>query len=185
MQQSHDTPPVVGARELFLAFTSITLTSFGGAIFWARRALVEQKRWLSDPEFVELLALAQLLPGASGVNLSVLVGYRYGRVRGALAALAGFLAAPFAVIMVLGFLHREFGDVPVVRSALTGMAAVAVGLLLATAARMIVVLQRQWLPWIFVGAAFVGIGVMRWPFVTVVGVLAPIAVAVLWKERRA
>jgi chromate transporter len=184
MQQPTDSPRV-GAIELFAAFTRITLTSFGGALFWCRRAIVERHRWLTEHEFVEILALAQLLPGANGVNLAVLIGYRFDGVRGAFASLAGCLAAPFAVIMALGLLHRQFGELPVVHAALTGMSSVAVGLLIAMAARMVIVLQRRWLPWIFVALAFTGVGVMRWPFLAVVGVLAPFAIAASWKERNA
>ena len=183
MQQPHDLPARVGPRDLFLAFTRITLTSFGGALFWSRRAIVERHRWMTEHEFVEVLALAQLLPGANGVNLAVLIGYRFDRVRGALAALAGFLLAPFAVIMALGLLHRQFGELPAVHAALTGMSAVAVGLLLAMAGRMVVVLPRRALPWVFVVLAFVAVGVLRWPFLAVVGALAPFAIASSWKGR--
>jgi chromate transporter len=182
MQQHTEPPRRVGARDLFLAFTGITLSSFGGALFWSRRAIVERHRWLTEHEFVEILALAQLLPGANGVNLAVLIGYRFDGVRGAFASLAGFLAAPFAVIMALGLLHREFGELPAVHGALAGMSAVAVGLLLAMAGRMVVVLPRHWLPWIFVVLAFVAVGVMRWPFLAVVGALAPFAIAASWRE---
>ena len=175
--------PQVGPRKLFVTFTHITLSSFGGALFWSRRALVEQHRWLTEQEFVEILALAQLLPGANGVNLAVLVGYRFGSWSGAFASLAGFLAAPCVVIMTLGILHQRYGELPLVHAALTGMAAVAIGLLLAMAARMVVVLQRRALPWVFVAATFVGVGVMRWPFLAVVGALAPFAIAAAWKGR--
>ena len=183
MQQPSTAPRQVGARELFLAFTTITLSSFGGALFWSRRAIVERYGWLSEHEFVEILALAQLLPGANGVNLAVLIGYRFDGVRGAFAALAGFLAAPFAVIMTLGLLHRRFGELPIVHAALTGMSAVAVGLLLAMAARMVVVLPRRVMPWVFVALAFVAVGVLRWPFLAVVGALAPFAIAASWRGR--
>jgi chromate transporter len=183
MQQPTDAARRVGAGDLFFAFTRITLASFGGALFWSRRAIVERHRWLTEHEFVEILALAQLLPGANGVNLAVLIGYRFEGVRGAFAALAGFLAAPFVVIMTLGLLHRQFGDLPVVHAALTGMSAVAVGLLLAMAARMVVVLPRRWLPWLFVIVAFAAVGVMRWPFLAVVGALSPFAIAASWKGR--
>jgi chromate transporter len=183
MQHSADSQRRVGARDLFVAFTGITLTSFGGALFWSRRAIVERHRWLSEHEFVEIVALAQLLPGANGVNLAVLIGYRFDGVRGAFASLAGFLAAPFAVIMTLGLLHRQFGELPIVHAALSGMSAVAVGLLLAMAARMVIVLQRRWLPWMFVCLTFAGVGVMRWPFLAVVGALAPFAIVASWKGR--
>ena len=173
----------VAPLELFLTFTRITLSSFGGALFWSRRALVEQHRWLTEQEFVEILALAQLLPGANGVNLAVLIGYRFGGWSGAFASLAGFLAAPCVVIMTLGILHHHYGELPLVHAALTGMSAVAIGLLLAMAARMVVVLRRRALPWAFVVSTFVGVGVMRWPFLAVVGALAPFAIAAAWKGR--
>lgn len=174
----------VSTLDLFLVFSRITLTSFGGALFWSHRALVEQHRWLTEVEFAETLALAQLLPGANGVNLAVLVGYRFGGWRGALAALGGFLAAPCGVIALLGLLHNRYGELPLVHAALTGMSAVAVGLLIATAMRMVVVLQRRLLPWAFAVITFTAVGVMRWPFLAVVGVLAPFAIAAAWKDKR-
>jgi chromate transporter len=177
-------PLRVTALDLFLAFTRITLSSFGGALFWSRRAIVEQHRWLTEHEFVETLSLAQLLPGANGVNLAVLIGYRFGGWKGALASLAGFLTAPSIVIMALGFLHHRYGELPLVHAALTGMSAVAVGLLLAMASRMVIVLRRRVLPWLFVVLTFAGVGVMRWPFLAVVGALAPFAIHAAWKGRQ-
>jgi chromate transporter len=179
----HSPVPHVGPRELFMAFTGITITSFGGALFWSRRALVEQKRWLSEQEFVEVLALAQLLPGANGLNLAVVVGYRFAGWRGAAASLAGFLAAPCLVIIVLGALHVRYGSLPMVQGALTGMSAVAVGLLIATGAKMTNVLQRRWRPWALVVLTFIAVGVMRWPFLAVVGVLGPVAILASWKGK--
>ena len=170
-------------RDLFIAFTRITIVSFGGALFWSRRALVEQRRWLTEQEFVEVLALAQLLPGANGLNLAVVVGYRFAGWRGAAASLAGFLAAPCLVIIVIGGLHARYGSLPMVQGALTGMAAVAVGLLIATAAKLTNVLQRRWWPWTLVLLTFIAVGVMRWPFLAVLGVLGPVAIFSSWKGK--
>jgi Chromate transporter len=57
----HETP--VTPYQLFLTFSWITLSGFGGIMFWARRRLVERERWLTEQQFVELLTLGQLLPG--------------------------------------------------------------------------------------------------------------------------
>ena len=173
----------VTPSDLFFAFTRITLMSFGGALFWSRRALVEHYRWLTEHEFVEQLALAQLLPGANGLNLAVVVGYRFAGLRGSAAALAGFLSAPCVVIIALGTLHQQYGDLPLVKSALAGMSAVAVGLLLATALKIAAVLQRRWRPWALVLLTFAAVGVMRWPFLAVIGVLGPIAILGSWKGK--
>jgi chromate transporter len=173
----------VTASDLFIEFTRLTLHSFGGALFWSRRMLVERRRWLTEQEFVELLALAQLLPGANGLNLAALVGYRFAGFTGALASMAGFMAAPVLVIIAIGALYQNYGATSAVRDALTGMSAVAVGLLIATAAKMVVVLQRRWTPWLFAALTFAAVGLMRWPLLAVVGVLAPFAIALTWRGR--
>jgi chromate transporter len=176
--------PVAGisAYDLFVAFTRVTLHSFGGALFWSRRMLVDQKRWLSEQEFIELLALAQLLPGANGVNLAVIVGYRLGGLRGAAASLAGFIGAPSALVVVLAVFHAHYGEVALVKNVLSGMAAVAIGLLFAMAVKMTSVL-RSWLPWTFTLLAFVGIGILRLPLFAVLAGLAPFAIAAAWKGK--
>ena len=173
----------VTARELFIEFARLTLHSFGGALFWSRRMLVERRRWLTEQEFVESLALAQLLPGANGVNLAVIVGYRFGGFVGAAASLAGFVGAPLLVIIAIGVFYDHYGAVPLVRNALAGMSSIAVGLLIATAAKIAGVLRRRWRRWGFVLLAFLGVGVMRWPLLAVVAALAPAAIALAWKGK--
>lgn len=152
-------------------------------MFWSRRFIVERRRWLSEQEFVEIVALAQLLPGVNGVNLVVMIGYRFAGWAGAAASLAGFLGPPCLVVIVLGVFYESYGAVPLVQDALKGMSVVAVGLLLATGARMATVLQRRWRPWAFVVLTFSAIGLMRWPLLAVVGALAPLAIAAAWKDR--
>ena len=173
--------PRVSVLALFLTFSQITLSAFGGLQFWARRALVERQRWLTEQEYVDLLALGQLLPGPNVLNVAVMVGYRFARWAGVAAAVAGLLGWPCLVVIALGVVHQRYGALPLVQQALTGMAAVAVGLLLASVVKMATVLPRQWRPWLFVGLAFVGVGVMHWPLVWVLGALAPWAMAAAWK----
>ncbi len=178
---SHGSP--VSVLALFLTFSRLTLSGFGGMLFWARRALVERQRWLTEQEFVDLLALGQLLPGPNVLNLTVMVGYRFAGCAGAAAAVAGFLGWPCLVVIALGVLHQRYGALPLVQQALTGMSAVAAGLLLASVVQMATVLPRQWRPWLFARLAFVGVGVVRWPLLGVMGALAPCAIAMAWKGK--
>ena len=76
----------ISPYRVFVIFSQISLSGFGGAMFWARRRLVDREHWLTDREFVEFLTLGQLLPGPPGLNLTVLVGYRFGGWAGAVAA---------------------------------------------------------------------------------------------------
>ena len=183
MDSPHSQRPQVTAAELFLAFAALTLHSFGGALFWVRRLFVERRRWLTEQEFVELVALSQLLPGVNGVNLAVLIGFRFAGWRGAVAACAGFLIPPVLIVIGLAVLHRHYGALPAVQDALSGMSAVAVGLIIATGARLAVVLGRRIAPWLFVALAFAGVGLMRWPLLAVIAVLAPLAILAAWKGR--
>jgi chromate transporter len=166
---------------LFVAFSRISLSSFGGAMFWARRELVERQRWLTDREFVELLALGQILPGPNVLNLTVMVGYRFAGWEGAAASVAGFLGWPCLVVAGMGVLYEQYGALPLVHRAFTGMSIVAAALLFANAFRLAMVLPRRWRPWLFGMLAFVGVGVMRWPLLWVMGVLAPWGIFAAWK----
>lgn len=173
----------VSASHLFLAFAVLSVQSFGGVLFWMRRLIVERRRWLTEQEFVELVGLAQLLPGVNGINLAVLIGFRFAGWVGAAGAFAGFLAPPCLVVVVLGALHQRYGALLLVQDALGGMAAVAVGLLIATGAKLALVLHRRGLPWLLVLLTLGGVGVMHWPLVAVVAVLAPLAILAAWKGR--
>lgn len=183
MKQTDSEKPCVSRLALFLAFSRISLSSFGGAIFWARRELIERQRWLTDREFVEVFTLGQLLPGPNVLNLTVMVGHRFAGWTGALAAVAGFLGWPCLVVIGMGILYQHYGALPQVQQMLTGMSSVAAGLLLATVIKLATVLPRTWWPWLFGALAFVGVGIMRWPLLWVMGALAPLAVFAAWKEQ--
>ena len=183
MKQAESHGPHVSALALFLTFSRISLSGFGGVPFWARRVLVERKRWLTGQEFVELLSLGQLLPGPNVLNLTVMVGYRFAGWAGAASAAAGFLGWPCLVVIALGALQQRYGALPPVQRALAGMLPVAVGLLLATVMKMATVLPRQWRAWLFSILAFVGVSVLHWPLLVVIGSLAPLAVAAAWKGK--
>ena len=144
--------------------------------------IIQEKRWITDEEYLEGLALGQIIPGPNVYNLSVMIGYRFAGVRGAFAAIAGLLGAPLAVMIGLGLLYQRFSEVPVLERALTGMTAVAAGLLLANAIGIAAALPRRFLPWFFLALAFVGTGILRWPLLYVMGGLAPFAMASVWKR---
>jgi chromate transporter len=183
MEQTNSHKPRVSPFALFLTFSRISLSSFGGAIFWARRGLVERQRWLTEREFVDLLTLGQLLPGPNVLNLTVMVGYRFAGWRGAAAVVAGYLGWPCLVVIGMGVLYQQYGALPQVQRALAGMSIVAAGLLLATVIKLATVLPWGWRQWLFGILAFVGVGVLHWPLLWVIGGLAPWAVFGAWKEK--
>ena len=108
MEQTELHETRVTPYQLFLTFSWITLSGFGGIMFWARRRLVERERWLTEQQFVELLTLGQLLPGPPGLNLTVMVGYRFSGWTGAAAAVGGFVGWPCLVVIGMGILYQYF-----------------------------------------------------------------------------
>src|SRR5215510_15311853 len=100
--------------ELFTAFTLLALQGFGGVLAVAQRVLCEQKRWLTREQFVEVLAVGQVLPGPNICNVALMVGDRFFGWRGAFAALAGMMAIPAILVLAITILYAEFATHPVV-----------------------------------------------------------------------
>ena len=130
-------------RELFFAFNWLALQGFGGVLPVTQRELVERRRWLTQEQFVEMLAVSQVLPGPNVVNLALIFGDRAFGMRGAFAALAGMLLAPMVIVLVLAALYGQFAQVPAVTGALRGMGAVAGGLVIATGLKLLRTFKRN------------------------------------------
>ena len=172
--------------DLFLAFAKISLSGFGGVLPWARRMMVEEKRWMSADEFNEGFSLSQFLPGPNIVNFCVVFGSRLHGVSGAAATLGGLLGPPMVIVIFIGVLYAHYGEIPVLHRMLAGVAAAAAGLLIATMVKMAAPLFRKPVtpaP-LIVLAVFVAVGVLRWPLPWVLLVLAPLSVASAWWVRR-
>lgn len=185
MSRSTDLAPPPGALALFSGFTRMSLCGFGGVLPWARRSIVEQHRWMSERDFGEMLAVAQVLPGPNICNLAVMFGWRCARLRGAAAALLGLLLAPLLLLLGLAAVYGHFSGLAEVRSAVAGMQAVTAGMIVATGIRMARSTARGTRALVVGGAAFVAIAVLHWPLAPVVAVLAPIGLALEWRASQA
>jgi chromate transporter len=180
------TPPIPSLADLFLAFFKITLSGFGGTLPWTRRMFVEERRWMTDEEFNNVYALCQFLPGPNIVNLAAVFGSRMRGPTGALAAWSGFMVLPFFMMITIGALYARYGDVDALRRVLGGIAAAAAGLLMSTVAKMAVPIFRAPIgpaPLVLVVTA-IAVGVMRWPLLWVLLILAPVSIALSWWMRR-
>lgn len=129
-------PPRLSAPQLFLAFAALGLTAFGQLIPNARHAMVNRHAWLTDAEFAEMLAIGQMLPGPNVVNVSAALGDRHAGWPGALAAVSGLVLPPSLVAIGLAATLYFAAGNAFVAGALSGMAAAAAGLVLATGIRM-------------------------------------------------
>ncbi len=183
---AQDTRPNLSLLELFLGFAKISVSGFGLILPWARRMIVEEKKWLTAEEFNETFSLAQFLPGPNVVNMSVVFGSRMRGAPGAVVALLGLIGPPALIATGLSALYAIYGDVEILRRILTGIAAAAIGLMIAVIARMAEPLLRKGIaPAPFVMAAtFIVIGLVRWPLMWTLLVLAPVSIALTWWSSR-
>ena len=176
--------------ELFLTFNSIALQGFGGVLTIIQREMVEKRRWMTQQEFVEDWAVAQVLPGGNVINLCIILGNRYFGWSGALVALAGLIAAPLVIVLVLGTLYTQYAHLPAIAGAVRGMGAAAAGLIGAAAIKMLYGLKNNILKTpacvALIALTMVAVGFLRWPLIsTVLGLGIPAFAYAWWLLRRA
>ena len=181
----HRTQPQ-SLTDLFVSFSLLALQGFGGVLAVVQRELVEKKRWMTREEFVEEWAVAQIMPGPNVVNLSLMIGSRYFGFKGAMAALAGMLAAPLVIVLLLALVYAQFADHSGVQGALRGMAAVAAGLIAATGLKLFGALQKNVLGLklcIALGVlCFIAIALLRWPLAYVLLGLGALACTAAYRK---
>ncbi len=183
--RSNPRPP--GLATLFLCFLKIGSTSFGGGLLgWIRRELVERRRWIDDQQFLTSYGISQMVPGATNVNLSVIIGTQLRGVPGAIAAVAGLLLMPLTLLLALGTLYFAAHAVPgsrLIAAALMGAGAAAIGFNIATGLQLAYHNIRRVGPALVAAAIIVGIGFMRIPLLEVLLVMLPASLAVTLIER--
>lgn len=172
--------------DLFVSFTLLALQGFGGVLAIVQRELVEKKRWLTREEFIEDWAVAQIMPGPNVVNLSMMIGARHFGLKGAMAALAGMLAVPLVIVLLLALMYARFGTDVGVAGALRGMGAVAAGLIAATGLKLFGTLKNnvlgQRLCIGFGVLCFVAIALLRWPLAYVLPGLGSVACVLAFRR---
>ena len=172
--------------DLFWSFTWLALQGFGGVMAVVQRELVEKKRWMTNAEFVEDWAVAQIMPGPNVVNLSIMIGDRYFGLRGAVAALAGMLLLPLLVLLAVAVAYASFASHPAVAGALRGMGAVAAGLIAGMAIKLLAALRGHPLGRVLCAAlvvlTFAAMAVLRWPLWWVLPVLGGAACWLTWRR---
>ena len=99
-------------RDLLLYFLRLGTFGFGGPIAltgYMQRDLVERRRWISEQDYKEGLALAQLAPGPLAAQLAIYLGWVRGRVLGATLVAVAFIAPSFLMVLALSVVYVRFG----------------------------------------------------------------------------
>ena len=133
IDQAVEQPRQVSLFEIAKTFLHIGLVSYSlAALGEAKKSLVDKKNWLTDEEYLNGLALSQLLPGAPTVNLNTYIGYFLRGFPGAVVASIFFVIPCFVAMIVLAHLYLNYNDIPLVSSLFKGVGALVVGLVLNT-----------------------------------------------------
>jgi chromate transporter len=182
------TTPVqrVTIAAIFSVFFRIGLFSFGGGLTgWVYRDVVLMRGWLNEDEFLSGMAVSQILPGANIANLSIFVGQKLRGPLGATVALLGLLTAPFFAVIALASTYDLLKTLPNAETALDGVAAAAIGLILVVVGNGARRAARRPAAFIAFVATFVTVGLLHWPLLAVVVVVGPLSVLSAWLRRRA
>jgi chromate transporter len=172
-----DRPPT-SLLSLFAAFLHVSCLSFGGGLVWARRVVVQQRRWTTEDEFTDILSLCQFLPGPNIIGIAVCVGAKLNGLAGSVAAVAGFVLIPCTIGFALGLLYLQYVHLAVFRDILNGVSAVASGLLIATGIQLLLPHRRRPRAWLIAGLAFAGMAFTRLPLLALLPGVTLLSLAV-------
>ena len=181
MSETRSAPSVF---DLFAGFFTVGVCGFGGVLPWARWMIVEKRRWLTQPEFTEMLGLCQFLPGGNIMNVTIALGSRFRGVAGAMASLLGLMTAPVAIVIALGAIYDQYADYPPVHRAFVALSAAAAAYMLASAWKIASPLRGRPLAIAVAVCTFVAIAVLRLPMQVAMPILAIGSTLLLWRFRQ-
>ncbi|WP_343524605.1 chromate transporter [Pedobacter sp.] len=148
-------------KEIALYFLKLGTWGFGGPVAlvgYMHRDLVEQKQWLTEEEYKEGLALAQLAPGPLAAQLGIYIGFvHYGLLGATLTGLA-FVLPSFIMVVILGMIYQVYGGMSWMRDVFYGVGAAVIGIIAISAYKLTIKsvgklnlqsLKVNWLLWAF------------------------------------
>ena len=168
--------PNVSLTTLLGVFFRVGMASFGGSTAaFLYREVVQTRRWMSEEEFLAALTLSQVMPGANPVNMALYVGAQLRGGAGGFVAAFGLVGPPFVVILILGGLYARYGSSPGVQGVLAGVVAIGIAMVLQLGTQLARNIRRL-VPALIASAIFIAVGVLNWPMIPVVLVLAPLSI---------
>ncbi len=131
---------------IFRAFLRLGATAYGGPSMMAylQSDLVGNRRWLSEQEFKEGMALCQVIPGATMVQMCTYTGYRIRGIQGALAAALGFVLPAFLLMTGFSAAYFAFGELALVKALFRGLGAIVVAIVLNACVSLIRTTVHGW-----------------------------------------
>jgi chromate transporter len=153
--------PIYTLRQLTSYFFQLGYSGFGGPVAlvgYMHRDLVEKRKWITEAEYKEGLALAQLAPGPLAAQLGIFLGFVHFRIKGATLTGLAFILPSFLMVVGLGMIYKLFGGLPWMQAAFYGVGAAVIGIITISAYKLTVksvskvniqAVRTHWLLWVF------------------------------------
>lgn len=126
--------------KLFLSFLKVGLLAVGGAYSFLpllERELVQYNQWLGKPEFLEVLGIVKIFPGAISIKFATYTGYKVAGIPGAIVANIGNLLAPVLLILLATYFYSKYKDLPVIEAAFTMVQYAVFAMIIAVAIQLV------------------------------------------------
>ncbi len=153
--------PTYSLNSLIKYFLKLGSTGFGGPVAlvgYMHKDLVENKKWVSEEEYKQGLALAQLAPGPLAAQLGIYLGFVHYRLLGATLAGLAFIIPSFIMVVVLGMAYKLYGGLPWMQAIFYGVGAAVIGIIVISTYKLIIKsigkfnlqsFKTNWLLWLF------------------------------------
>ena len=175
--------------ELFWTFFKIGGFTFGGGhamIPLIQRETVENKKWITDDDVLEIIAIAESTPGPVAINAATFVGYRTAGFWGAAAATFGVVLPSFVIILVIAYLLDGFMEITPVKYAFQGINVGVLALLFKALWNMYKKSPKGWAAYVVMGGSFLLTAILKINmFIVIAGCAVFGLVTALLAERRA
>lgn len=157
--------PSYSLRQLMLYFLKLGCIGFGGPVAlvgYMHRDLVEDYKWISEEEYKEGLALAQLMPGPLAAQLGIYLGYVHYGVLGATLTGVAFVVPSFIMVVLLGIAYKVYGGLSWMQAVFYGVGAAVIGIIVMSSYKLTTksiskfnldAIKKTWLLWLFYIAA--------------------------------
>ena len=144
--------------RIFLSFFKIGAFTFGGGyamIPLIQKETVENRKWITDDDILEIIAIAESTPGPIAINSATFVGYRAAGVLGSMCATLGVVLPSFVIILAISFALQQFQDIQQVQWAFKGIGAGVVALLIKSLWTMYKKSPKGWVAYVVMAGAFI------------------------------
>jgi len=177
-------PTFAEAARFWLGLGFVSFGGPAGQIAVLHRELVEQRRWLDEPEFTRALNFCMLLPGPEALQLAIYLGWKLHGIRGGLVAGLGFIGPAIVLLLGLSWLYARFGSLPAATGLLLGLKAAVLALVLQALLRIGRRALGTPLHVALAIAAFVALEMLRVPFPLVVLAAGIVGFTSAWRTPR-